>query len=40
MVVFREGLHEHLHELYFIPDIPELIHVNAVLKQYIEGQYR
>ncbi|XP_070572431.1 serine/threonine-protein kinase ATR-like isoform X2 [Ptychodera flava] len=32
----REALQEHFHEIYFIPDIPELAGVNAVLQEYKE----
>ena len=30
----------HFHELYFLPDVPELTDVNAVLKNYTEGSHR
>ena len=31
----REKLHESFQELYFMPDIPQLAEVNAVLKNYM-----
>ncbi|XP_060075850.1 serine/threonine-protein kinase ATR-like, partial [Ylistrum balloti] len=33
----REVLHDHFHEIYFLPDIPELAECNGVLKQYVES---
>jgi serine/threonine-protein kinase ATR len=36
----QPDLKQHYHELYFMPDIPELADVNAVLKKYQEGQHR
>lgn len=33
----REKLHEHFHEIFFLPDIPELAECNGVLKQYDES---
>lgn len=30
---FRSSLQEHFHELYFIPDIPELTEINTVLSK-------
>ncbi|KAK6188750.1 hypothetical protein SNE40_004864 [Patella caerulea] len=33
----RKILHTHFNEVYFVLDIPELMEVNAVLKQYTEG---
>ncbi|XP_035661643.1 serine/threonine-protein kinase ATR-like [Branchiostoma floridae] len=32
----REALQDHFHELYFMPELPELSKINAVLKQHIE----
>ncbi|XP_033634079.1 serine/threonine-protein kinase ATR-like [Asterias rubens] len=32
----RDSYSEHFHELYFMPDIPELIEVNSVLKEHRE----
>ncbi|XP_064619014.1 serine/threonine-protein kinase ATR-like [Lineus longissimus] len=34
----RRALKQHFHELYFMPDIPELADVNALLKKCQEGQ--
>ncbi|OPL31024.1 hypothetical protein AM593_07600, partial [Mytilus galloprovincialis] len=34
---FRETLSVHFHEVYFLPDIPELAVANDILKQYTEG---
>ncbi|XP_048255679.1 serine/threonine-protein kinase ATR-like isoform X1 [Haliotis rufescens] len=33
----RSALHHHFHEVYFLPDVPELSDANAVLKQYADG---
>ncbi|XP_064607735.1 serine/threonine-protein kinase ATR-like [Liolophura sinensis] len=33
----RKVLHGHFHEIYFLPEIPELSDANMVLKQYTEG---
>ncbi|KAK2144551.1 hypothetical protein LSH36_748g02080 [Paralvinella palmiformis] len=33
----KQILHEHFHELYFLPDNEELAHVNAILKPSTEG---
>ncbi|ESO92356.1 hypothetical protein LOTGIDRAFT_190706 [Lottia gigantea] len=33
----RKELHTHFNEIYFLPDIPELVDANAVLKQFTEG---
>ncbi|XP_041373194.1 serine/threonine-protein kinase ATR-like [Gigantopelta aegis] len=30
-------LHHHFHEIYFLPDMPELADANAVLKKYTDG---
>ncbi|KAI0215805.1 Serine/threonine-protein kinase ATR [Lamellibrachia satsuma] len=35
----RRVLCVHFHELYFLPDVPELTDVNAVLKNYTEGSH-
>lgn len=37
---FRETLSVHFHEVYFLPDIPELAVANDILKQYTEGSSR
>ena len=33
----RLALEHHLHELYFVPDLPELADVNAVLHHYTQA---
>lgn len=35
----QELLKQHLHELYFLPDICELQHVNSVLRPYVDAVY-
>ncbi|XP_074649776.1 serine/threonine-protein kinase ATR-like [Tubulanus polymorphus] len=36
----RKSLAQHLHELYFMPDLPELTEVNSVLRKYHEAAQR
>lgn len=38
--LFRENLLQQLHELYFLPNIPELSGVNAILRPYVDAMYR
>ena len=37
---YRSHLECHFHELYFMPEMPELADVNAVLRSYMKSTYR
>lgn len=35
----KAALKQHLHELYFLPDTPELQHINSVLRPFVDAVY-